>query len=147
MSEVKKHGSSKLWHDIVYLGTSLYVLYLLRVLIALANDCANSVTEAVFFSALVLVGAGWSYLKPFLGTRDKYVVVIVLTLQVWTNAAQVVKTKVRPAACRLSLLVAEGRLLRVAIPRRYRLLNLAGHRVDLRHLPLCDMPVPHAVVH
>jgi len=41
----------------------------------------------LFFSAIALIGTGWSYLKPFLTDRDKSTIGVVLVLQVFINIA------------------------------------------------------------
>lgn len=36
----------------------------------------------MFFSVVVLIGTGWSYMTPFLGSSEKRVLMIVIPLQV-----------------------------------------------------------------
>ena len=42
------------------------------------------------FSVIVLIGTGWSYLKPFLTERDKQIMLVVFVVQVMVNIAVVV---------------------------------------------------------
>ncbi|KAL2323318.1 hypothetical protein Fmac_027697 [Flemingia macrophylla] len=44
----------------------------------------------LLFTVIVLVGTGWSFLKPFLQDREKKVLIIVIPLQVLANLASVV---------------------------------------------------------
>ncbi|KAI5435226.1 Protein CANDIDATE G-PROTEIN COUPLED REPTOR 7 [Lathyrus oleraceus] len=44
----------------------------------------------VLFTVIVLIGTGWSFLKPFLQDREKKVSMIVIPLQVLANLASVV---------------------------------------------------------
>ena len=45
---------------------------------------------AVISQVIVLIGSGWSFVKPFLSDRDKRIVMIILPLQVLNNVALVV---------------------------------------------------------
>ncbi len=36
----------------------------------------------LFFTVVVLIGTGWSYMKPFLGDKEKRIIMIVVPLQV-----------------------------------------------------------------
>lgn len=44
----------------------------------------------LLFTVIVLIGTGWSFLKPFLQEREKKVLMIVIPLQVLANVASVV---------------------------------------------------------
>ncbi|EPS69713.1 hypothetical protein M569_05049, partial [Genlisea aurea] len=44
----------------------------------------------LLFTVIVLIGTGWSFLKPFLQEREKKVLIIVIPLQVLANVASVV---------------------------------------------------------
>lgn len=44
----------------------------------------------MLFVTVVLVGAGWSFLKPSASYMDQLSLVAVLVLQLWVNAGQVV---------------------------------------------------------
>lgn len=44
----------------------------------------------LLFTVIVLVGTGWSFLKPFLQDREKKVLMLVIPLQVVTNVASIV---------------------------------------------------------
>ena len=48
------------------------------------------VKGATLFIVIVLIGSGWSFVKPFLSERDKRIVMIILPLQVVNNIALVV---------------------------------------------------------
>ncbi|CAD7702408.1 unnamed protein product [Ostreobium quekettii] len=41
----------------------------------------------MFFTVLVLIGTGWSYVKPFVGEKEKKILVVVIPLQVFANIA------------------------------------------------------------
>lgn len=44
----------------------------------------------LLFTVIVLVGTGWSFLKPFLQEREKKVLMVVIPLQVLANVASIV---------------------------------------------------------
>ncbi|GAB2274230.1 hypothetical protein Dimus_008997 [Dionaea muscipula] len=48
------------------------------------------------FTLIVLIGTGWSFLKPYLQSREKKVLMIVIPLQVVANIAQVVIDETGP---------------------------------------------------
>jgi len=50
-----------------------------------------------FFTALVLIASGWSYLKPFLAERERKVVLVVIPLQVFANVATIILDESSPA--------------------------------------------------
>ncbi|GER28651.1 lung seven transmembrane receptor family protein [Striga asiatica] len=50
----------------------------------------------LLFTVIVLIGAGWSFLKPFLQEKEKKVLMIVIPLQVWTNMASMVINETGP---------------------------------------------------
>ncbi|KAK8503840.1 hypothetical protein V6N13_021623 [Hibiscus sabdariffa] len=50
----------------------------------------------MLFTLIVLIGTGWSFLKPFLQDKEKKVLMIVIPLQVVANIAQVVIDETSP---------------------------------------------------
>ncbi|XP_078447055.1 protein CANDIDATE G-PROTEIN COUPLED RECEPTOR 7-like [Wolffia australiana] len=68
--KIKTTGSSHGW-DVLF-----YIFQFLR--------------GILLFTVIVLVGTGWSFLKPFLQEREKKVLMIVIPLQVIANVASVV---------------------------------------------------------
>lgn len=52
----------------------------------------------LFFAVIVLIGTGWSYLKPFLTERDKHVMLAILVVQAMVNLAVVVVDETSPGA-------------------------------------------------
>lgn len=48
------------------------------------------------FTLIVLIGTGWSFLKPYLQDREKKVLIIVIPLQVISNIAQIVIDETGP---------------------------------------------------
>lgn len=50
----------------------------------------------LLFTVIILVGTGWSFLKPFLQVREKKVLMIVIPLQVIANIASVVTGETGP---------------------------------------------------
>eukprot|EP01025_Chloroclados_australasicus_P014983 TRINITY_DN170_c1_g1_i2.p1 TRINITY_DN170_c1_g1~~TRINITY_DN170_c1_g1_i2.p1 ORF type:complete len:525 (-),score=39.23 TRINITY_DN170_c1_g1_i2:714-2288(-) len=50
-----------------------------------------------FFTVIVLVGTGWSYLKPFLGDNERRILMVVIPLQIFANIAIVVLDENTPA--------------------------------------------------
>ena len=52
----------------------------------------------MFFSVIMLVGTGWSLLKPFLNIREKKILLAVLPLQVIDNIALVVMEEMSPVS-------------------------------------------------
>ena len=53
---------------------------------------------ATFFVVILLVGTGWSVLKPFLNPKEKQVLMIVLPLQVLDNIALIVMEEMSPGS-------------------------------------------------
>eukprot|EP00195_Chlamydomonas_chlamydogama_P007284 CAMPEP_0202900684 /NCGR_PEP_ID=MMETSP1392-20130828/11979_1 /ASSEMBLY_ACC=CAM_ASM_000868 /TAXON_ID=225041 /ORGANISM="Chlamydomonas chlamydogama, Strain SAG 11-48b" /LENGTH=407 /DNA_ID=CAMNT_0049587125 /DNA_START=187 /DNA_END=1407 /DNA_ORIENTATION=+ len=51
----------------------------------------------LFFTVVVLVGTGWSYMKPFLGDKEKRILMIVVPLQVFANIAIIITEEESPA--------------------------------------------------
>jgi G protein-coupled receptor 107 len=51
----------------------------------------------MFFTVVVLIGTGWSYMKPFLGDRERKILMVVIPLQVFANIAIVVSDEENPA--------------------------------------------------
>jgi len=64
---IRVHGHAELWSFTYYLFTF--------------------VKGAFLFTVLLLLGSGWSLFKPFLNRREKYIILIVLILQVIDNFA------------------------------------------------------------
>jgi G protein-coupled receptor 107 len=58
----------------------------------------TAVRSVLFFAVIILIAAGWSYMRPFLGEREKQVLMIVIPLQVVANVAIVVTDELTPAA-------------------------------------------------
>ncbi|KAK4772865.1 hypothetical protein SAY87_027884 [Trapa incisa] len=50
----------------------------------------QSIRVVLLFTVIVLIGTGWSFLKPFLQEKEKKVLMIVLPLQVLANIASIV---------------------------------------------------------
>ncbi|CAN4109644.1 unnamed protein product [Withania somnifera] len=50
----------------------------------------QSIRVVLLFTVIVLIGTGWSFLKPFLQEREKKVLMIVIPLQVLANVASIV---------------------------------------------------------
>jgi len=50
----------------------------------------SSAKGMLMFGVIVLIGTGWSYLKPFLTERDKSLLLVVLVVQLMVNIAMVV---------------------------------------------------------
>ncbi|CAD7705204.1 unnamed protein product [Ostreobium quekettii] len=50
----------------------------------------------MFFTVLVLIGTGWSYVKPFVGEKEKKILVVVIPLQVFANIAIIVLDEASP---------------------------------------------------
>uniref|UniRef100_A0A6N2JXV4 CAND6/7 N-terminal domain-containing protein n=1 Tax=Salix viminalis TaxID=40686 RepID=A0A6N2JXV4_SALVM len=69
-----------------------------------ANCCAslkvsmdvNFLKGITLFTLIVLIGTGWSFLKPYLQDKEKKVLMIVIPLQVVANIAQVVIDETGP---------------------------------------------------
>lgn len=51
----------------------------------------------LFFTVVVLVGTGWSYMKPFLGDKEKRILMVVVPLQVFANIAIIITEEESPA--------------------------------------------------
>lgn len=52
----------------------------------------------LFFTLVILIGTGWSYMRPFIGQREQRILLVVLPLQVIANVAIVVLDEYTPAA-------------------------------------------------
>lgn len=50
----------------------------------------------MFFTVVVLIGTGWSYIKPFIGEKEKKILVIVIPLQILANIAIVILDEASP---------------------------------------------------
>ncbi|GMH39727.1 hypothetical protein BSKO_07625 [Bryopsis sp. KO-2023] len=50
----------------------------------------------MFFTLVVLIGTGWSYLRPFIGEKEKKILVVVIPLQVFANIAIVYLDETSP---------------------------------------------------
>ncbi|KAK9716718.1 hypothetical protein RND81_06G253000 [Saponaria officinalis] len=77
-SYIKKTGSAHGWDVVFYIFSFLKGITL--------------------FTLIVLIGTGWSFLKPYLQDREKKVLIIVIPLQVVANIAQVVIDETSPFA-------------------------------------------------
>lgn len=51
----------------------------------------------MFFAVIVLIGTGWSYLRPFIGENEKKILVVVIPLQVFANIAIIILDEMSPA--------------------------------------------------
>uniref|UniRef100_A0A7S3VTZ2 Intimal thickness related receptor IRP domain-containing protein n=1 Tax=Dunaliella tertiolecta TaxID=3047 RepID=A0A7S3VTZ2_DUNTE len=51
----------------------------------------------LFFTVVVLIGTGWSYMKPFLGDKEKRILLVVVPLQVFANIAIVITEEESPS--------------------------------------------------
>eukprot|EP00271_Cylindrocystis_brebissonii_P012899 TRINITY_DN32405_c0_g1_i1.p1 TRINITY_DN32405_c0_g1~~TRINITY_DN32405_c0_g1_i1.p1 ORF type:complete len:441 (+),score=65.69 TRINITY_DN32405_c0_g1_i1:149-1471(+) len=51
----------------------------------------------MLFTVIVLIGTGWSFLKPFLQDKEKKVIMIVIPLQVFANVATIVLDESGPS--------------------------------------------------
>ena len=51
----------------------------------------------MFFTVVVLVGTGWSYMKPFMAERERNIILIVVPLQVLANIAIIILDENTPA--------------------------------------------------
>ncbi|XP_028097919.1 protein GPR107-like [Camellia sinensis] len=51
----------------------------------------------ILFTVIVLIGTGWSFLKPYLQEREKKVLMVIIPLQVLENVASVVISETGPA--------------------------------------------------
>lgn len=58
----------------------------------------SAVRGIMLFTVIVLIGTGWSFLKPFLQDREKKVIMIVIPLQVFANIAVVILDESGPSA-------------------------------------------------
>ncbi|KDP25212.1 hypothetical protein JCGZ_20368 [Jatropha curcas] len=75
-SYIKKTGSAHGWDVLFYMFSFL--------------------KGVILFTLIVLIGTGWSFLKPYLQDKEKKVLMIVIPLQVVANIAQVVIDETGP---------------------------------------------------
>jgi len=57
----------------------------------------NFLRGLLLFSVIVLIGTGWSFLKPFLQDKEKKVLMVVIPLQVFANTAFIVYDEAGPS--------------------------------------------------
>lgn len=57
----------------------------------------NFLRGGILFSVIVLIGTGWSFLKPFLQDKEKKVLIVVIPLQVFANIAFIVYDEAGPS--------------------------------------------------
>jgi hypothetical protein len=57
----------------------------------------NFLRGLLLFSVIVLIGTGWSFLKPFLQDKEKKVLMVVIPLQVFANTAYIVYDEAGPS--------------------------------------------------
>lgn len=57
-----------------------------------------SLKGIMLFTVILLIGSGWSLVKPFLNAREKNIIVVVLSLQVLNNIAMVVLEETSPGS-------------------------------------------------
>jgi G protein-coupled receptor 107 len=69
------------WHYIKTQGTPLDWIYI--------DDAVKAVKGMMLFGVILLIGSGWSFMKPFFNEREKRIVYIVIPLQVVANIAMV----------------------------------------------------------
>jgi len=74
---IRTRGSSEGWNIAYYIFTFMRSVFL--------------------FTVILLIGTGWSFLKPFLSDREKKVLLIVLPLQVFANVATIILDQGGPA--------------------------------------------------
>eukprot|EP00227_Mantoniella_beaufortii_P008885 CAMPEP_0197577636 /NCGR_PEP_ID=MMETSP1326-20131121/2194_1 /TAXON_ID=1155430 /ORGANISM="Genus nov. species nov., Strain RCC2288" /LENGTH=451 /DNA_ID=CAMNT_0043140735 /DNA_START=32 /DNA_END=1387 /DNA_ORIENTATION=+ len=74
---IRTRGDPEGWNIAYYFFTSMRGLFL--------------------FTVVVLIGTGWSFLKPFLNDREKKVLMVVIPLQVFANIATIVLDQSGPA--------------------------------------------------
>jgi len=58
----------------------------------------TSLKGMLMFAVIVLIGTGWSYLKPFLTDRDKQVMLAVMVVQMMVNIAMVILDETAPGS-------------------------------------------------
>ena len=58
-----------------------------------------AVKGGTLFIVIVLIGSGWSFVKPFLSERDKRIVMVILPLQVINNIGARRKPPASPPSC------------------------------------------------
>ncbi|KAK8560031.1 hypothetical protein V6N13_061349 [Hibiscus sabdariffa] len=76
MSYTKRTGSAHGWDVLFYIF--------------------NFLKGVMLFTLIVLIGTGWSFLKPYLQDKEKKVLMIVIPLQVIANVAQIVIDETGP---------------------------------------------------
>ncbi|XP_024394221.1 protein CANDIDATE G-PROTEIN COUPLED RECEPTOR 7 [Physcomitrium patens] len=57
----------------------------------------NFLRGLLLFSVIVLIGTGWSFLKPFLQDKEKKVLMVIIPLQVFANTAYIVYDEAGPS--------------------------------------------------
>lgn len=100
-------------HNIHYMMLALLVLKCLTLLFEsiryhyIAATGASELWSVVYyifafmkgimlFTVILLIGSGWSLMKPYLNDREKQIIIVVLTLQVIDNIAMVILEETSP---------------------------------------------------
>jgi len=61
-----------------------------------ASYAFAGIRGVMFFSVVLLVGTGWSFVKPFLSARDTRILMIVVPMQVVVNIASIIVEEMSP---------------------------------------------------
>lgn len=75
---IKVSGASEVWSIVVFTFAFLKGIML--------------------FAVILLIGTGWTLMKPYLNTKEKHIIFVVLTLQVLNNVAMVVLEETAPGS-------------------------------------------------
>lgn len=85
----------------------------------------------MFFTIVVLIGTGWSFLKPFLNEREKQMLMLVIPLQVFANIAADIVDADGPA---LAFYLTTGYMFRPVVDNPY--LHLNEDELDLEEIEM-----------
>ena len=72
----------------------------------------------MLFVVILLIGTGWSLVKPYLNDREKKIVLVVLVLQVVDNVALVVFEETAPGSRAFAAVSLLGARRGAVLPRR-----------------------------
>jgi len=64
----------------------------------LIDDLVKGVKGVLLFGLILLIGTGWSFMKPFINEREKRIVYVVIPLQVVANIAMIVLDESAPGS-------------------------------------------------
>jgi len=73
-----------------YFHCTIWVLCILASFLVISHAFSHSLRGISMLVVILMIGSGWSFLKPYLSDNDKKIFVIVIPLQILANIAVIV---------------------------------------------------------